>query len=208
MDLIGASHGGDGERIEERVVDHGEAELFQSRRENAGQAVHARGDGREPVGAVVDRIHRRDDGKQHLCGADVRGRLLAPDVLLARLQGEPVRRLAVGVYGHADQAPRKVALELVPRGEKRGVRAAEAHRHAEALGRTDNYIRAPFTRWGEQRQREQVGGHQHQRTARVQCFDERTIVAHIATGARILQHRGEAVGIAGGRRGTDHDRQS
>jgi hypothetical protein len=40
----------------------------------------------QPVGAVVDGVHRGHHGQQHLRGADVAGRLLAADVLLAGLQ--------------------------------------------------------------------------------------------------------------------------
>jgi hypothetical protein len=38
------------------------------------------------------------------------------------------------------------------------VRAAEAHRHAEALRVADRDVGAPFAGRGEQRQRQQVGG--------------------------------------------------
>ena len=47
------------------------------------------GDRVRPVGAVVDGVHRGHDSQEDLGGADVGGRLLAPDVLLPRLQGQP-----------------------------------------------------------------------------------------------------------------------
>jgi hypothetical protein len=53
------------------------------------------------------------DGRQHLRRADVRRRLLAPDVLLARLQREAVGRVAVRVDADADQPPGQRALVLV-----------------------------------------------------------------------------------------------
>ena len=60
---------------------------------------------RRPVRAVVDGVHARHHGEQHLRGADVGGRLLTADVLLAGLQREAVGRGAVGVDRHADEAP-------------------------------------------------------------------------------------------------------
>jgi len=69
------------------------------------------GDALQAVGAVVDGVHRRDDREQRLRGADVARRLLAADVLLPRLEGQPVRGGAVGVDGHAHQAAGQLALE-------------------------------------------------------------------------------------------------
>ena len=97
VDAGGALSGGDGQRIEKRVVDDGQAELPEPGGEHAGQAVHPGRDRRQSPRPVVDGVHRRHHGEQHLRGADVRGRLLAADVLLARLQREPVRRRAVAV---------------------------------------------------------------------------------------------------------------
>ncbi len=91
-----------------------------------------------PLGAVVDAVHRRHHGEQHLRGADVARRLLAADVLLARLQREPVGGVAVGVDRDADEAAGQLAGERVGDGHEAGVRAAEAHRHAEALRGADH----------------------------------------------------------------------
>ena len=41
------------------------------------------------LGSVVDRVHGGDVGEQRLRRADVAGRLVAPDVLLPRLQRQP-----------------------------------------------------------------------------------------------------------------------
>ena len=54
--------------------------------------------------------------------------------------------------------PGSVRLNVVARGQEGRVRAAETHRHAEALGRADDDVGAPFARRRQQRQREQVGG--------------------------------------------------
>ena len=121
---------------------------------------------RRPVRAVVDGVHRGDDGEQHLRGADVAGRLLAADVLLAGLQRQPVGRRAVGVDRDADQPAGQLPLEAGADGEVAGVRAAEAERHAEALGGADGDVGADLAGRAEQGQREQVGGDDDQGAAR------------------------------------------
>ena len=83
-----------------------------------GQPVHAPRDRTSGLRRRGRRRTCRDHREQHLRGADVRRRLLAADVLLARLQREPVRRIAVRVDGHADEAARHRALECVARREK------------------------------------------------------------------------------------------
>ena len=55
--------------------------------------MHRFRDMRQPLRPVIDRIHRRHHRQQHLRGADVRGRLLAADVLLAGLQREAIGRV-------------------------------------------------------------------------------------------------------------------
>ncbi len=62
-----------------------------------GEAAHAARDAGEARGAVPHGIHARHDGEEHLGGADVGRRLLAADVLLARLQGEAVGLVTLGV---------------------------------------------------------------------------------------------------------------
>ena len=90
-------------------LDPGRAE--QRGRARAAWRWIALGDRPEPLGAVVDGVHRGDHGQQHLGGADVGGRLVAADVLLAGLQREAVRRAALGVDRDPDQAAGQVPLE-------------------------------------------------------------------------------------------------
>ena len=59
------------------------------------QPVHALGDRLQALRTVPDRIGGRHVGEQRLRGADVGGRLVAADVLLARLQGQPVAGAAL-----------------------------------------------------------------------------------------------------------------
>ena len=61
---------------------------------------------RRPCGPEQREVHQARQGEQGLVGGDVRGRLLAPDVLLARLQGEDIAALSRGVYRLADDPAR------------------------------------------------------------------------------------------------------
>ncbi len=81
--------GADAERVEVVVVDDLVADPAQPAGEELREAVDALGDGFEPLGSVVDGVHRRDNGEEDLGRADVARRLLAADVLLARLQRHP-----------------------------------------------------------------------------------------------------------------------
>ena len=112
----------------------------------------------QALGAVVDGVHRRDDGEQHLGGADVGGRLVAADVLLAGLQGQAVGRSALGVDRDADQATGQVPLETGGHRHEAGVRAAVEERYAEALRGADDDVGTHRAGRLEQGEREQVGG--------------------------------------------------
>ncbi len=145
-DAVGVLAGRHEEGVEVSARRHAESETLEAVLQDAGEPVGPAGDRREPLGAVVDGVHGRDHREQHLRSADVRRGLLAADVLLARLQREPERRIAVRIDGHADEPSRHRALEFVARREVAGVRPAVAHRHAEALGRADDDVGTPFAR--------------------------------------------------------------
>ncbi len=88
------------------------------------------------------------------------------------------------------------------RGEEGGVRAAEAHRHAEPLAVADGDVGAELARGDQQRQREQIGGHGDQRAGGVRRFAELPVIANGAVGGRVLDQRAddallerEAVGV-------------
>ena len=121
---------------------HVGAGLAQRGGQHRGVAVGAPRDRPQPLGAVVDGVHRRHHGQQHLRGADVGGRLVAADVLLAGLQREPVRRAALGVDRDADQPAGQVPLEAGAHGHEAGVRAAVEQRDAEALRGADDHVGA------------------------------------------------------------------
>ena len=153
---------------------------------------------------MVDGVHAGDDREQHLRRADVARRLLAADVLLARLQREAIRGVAVAVDGRADQAARHAALQGVGARHVRRVRPAVAHRHAEALGRSDGDVGAELARRREQGEREEIGRHGDADLLRAERRDQRAVIDDLAGRAGILQEHAEAV-----RRerlpGTSHD---
>ena len=163
--------------------------------------MNAAGDDRQPVRPVVDGVHARQHREQYLRRANIRGRLFATNVLFARLQREPKSALAVGIDRYSNQSARQIALEFVASGEECGVRTAETHRHAEALARSHDHVGIPFAGWSQQRQREQVGGGDHQRAFGVDGFGERAIVAHVAIGARVLYQRRKTIRIGRRHRG-------
>jgi len=155
--------------------------------------VHALGDLLQAFRAVVHGVHRGDHRQQHLCGADVGGRFFTADVLLAGLQRQAVGLVALRIDGHAHQAARHAAFEFVAGGQVAGVRAAESQRYAEALTVTDHHVRAPFARWGQEGQCQQVGSDHHHRAGGFHCFHASLVIAHHAVDARVLQQHTEGV---------------
>ena len=160
---------------------------------DAALPVDALGDPTQPLGSVVDGVHPGDDREQDLRRADVARRLLAADVLLAGLQGEAVRRCTVGVDRHADEATGQLALEPGAHGHEPGVRPAEAERYAEALRRADRDVGTDLARGAQQRQREQVGGHRHQRALIVCSRDQICVVTNRPRRSRVLHEHAEAL---------------
>ena len=79
-------------------------------------------------------------------------------MLFACLQRHAQRALAAGIDGDANDAAGDRALVLVSRSEEGGVRSAESHRDAEALGRAECDVGAHLARRLKQHQRHQVCG--------------------------------------------------
>ncbi len=90
------------------------------------------------------KVNEPREGQQRLVRRDVRGRLLAPDVLLAGLQGQDIAALARGVERLTDDPARHAADEFLPCGEEPVMRPGEglvvagaltlADRHAATVG--------------------------------------------------------------------------
>ena len=187
---IGAC-GLDHDGVEEHVVHQAMATPRRRIGQQSRLQVHPPRDALQPLRSVPHGVTAGDHRQQHLRGADVRRRLLAPDVLLARLQREPHRRLARRILRNADQSSRHVALVGIARGHIAGMRTAEAHRHAEALRRTHHHIGAHLARRRQQRERQRIGADDDQRVRFVRRTDFRREFADRARGAGILQHQSE-----------------
>src|SRR5579872_6839371 len=84
-------------------------------------------------------MNRESERAEAGIGADIARRFLAPDVLLARRQGQYEAAAALDVGGLAGEAARHLAHEFLARREEAEIRAAEFERIAERLtfGRND-----------------------------------------------------------------------
>ena len=181
--------------VEEAGGQHFDAGLLQAFNQNAGEAVDALGDGLQALRAVIDSVHAGHVGEQHLRGADVGVGLFAADVLFARLQRHAVSGLAARILGDADDAARHGADVGFAGGEEGGVRAAEAHRDAEALAGAEGDVGAHGARRLEEHQRHQVGGDGHGGALGLEAGDEVGEVAHFAVVARVLQQGAEEFAV-------------
>src|SRR5262249_12886238 len=144
-----------------------------------------------------DGVHAGHHGQQDLRRADVARRLLPPDVLLARLQRQPVGPVAVRVLGNTHQTPRQRPLQARAYRQVAGVRSAESHGYAEPLGGSASDVGADRGGLAQQRQGQQVGRHGHERTLLVGRLDDGRVVAYRTGGARVLQVDAEVLESGG-----------
>jgi len=170
-----------------------EAGLAQAGGEHRGEAVDARGDGAQALRAVIDGVEAGEVGQQHLRGADVGVRLFAADVLLTGLQRHAQRGLATRVLGDADDTAGHRAHVAFAGREEGGMRAAEAHRHAEALRRTERDVGAHGAGALEQHQGHQIAGDRDHGALGLEFGDRGREVDDLAACVRVLQQRAEAV---------------
>ena len=117
-----------------------------------------------PEPAQVDHAGER---VQRLRRADVRGRLLAADVLLAGLEGEHESALAVDVLGLARDPPGHAADQRLGGGEEPERRAAEVESVAERLALADGDVDAALAGRLEQRERQRVARADRERSGGV-----------------------------------------
>mmetsp|Transcript_1234 Transcript_1234/g.2447 ORF Transcript_1234/g.2447 Transcript_1234/m.2447 type:complete len:355 (+) Transcript_1234:1912-2976(+) len=176
-----------GHRVEKRLVLRRVTTSGQRCGQPRGAQVHPLGDRAQTLGAVENGVKACHDSQQGLGGANVGGRLLASDMLLAGLQGQAVGLLAVAVDADPDDAPRQRALERIAAGHEGGMRPAVAKRHAKALRRADGDVRAHGARLFQQRQRQQIGGHDSDGLVLVQSRDQVGGIRESAEGAGVLE---------------------
>ena len=183
----------DANRVEKHITLERVSELLQPRREHRGTAMDPSRDGLQPLGAVPHGVHARDHREEHLRRAHVRRRLLAADVLLARLECHAQRRPSARIAAHADDAARQHAFELVLRGEERRVRPAVAQRDAEALRVADADVRAPLARRSQEGKTHEVRRHDDERICGMGPRAGLAVVEHGAAGRRILEQQAKDV---------------
>ena len=101
--MIGRGHDA-ANGVEPRAVDDLDARCAQTGHRDGCQPVYALSDPPQTLGTVPGSVEAGHVGEEHLGGADVRGRLLAADVLFACLEREPQRRPAGSIGADADEA--------------------------------------------------------------------------------------------------------
>ncbi len=139
---------------------------------------------------MVHGVHRGDDGEQHLRGADVARRLLATDVLLARLQRETERGAPRVVLRHSDEAAGERPREFRPRGDEPGMRSTEAEGNTEPLRRADDDVRPLFSGRDHEATGEEIGRDDHETARLLHRPTERMQVTDLTGRRRRLdQHR-------------------
>jgi hypothetical protein len=92
------------QRVEKRALRSIDAKAPQTFAKHRREAMYARAIVAS-LRTVINGVHAGDHGEQHLRRADIRRRLFAPDVLLTRLQRQPIRRRALRIDRDADEPP-------------------------------------------------------------------------------------------------------
>ena len=172
------------DRIEETRIARSESQSLQARRQNRGPMPDGSGYASQSLRAVIDRVHRRYDRKQHLRRADIGSRLLAPDVLLARLQRKAIRGRAARINRHTHQPAGQCALVRILHRDIGGVRPTISHRNAEPLHRADRDVRPELARRDQQGQCQRIGGHDCETARALHRADRGARVPDIAEGSR------------------------
>ncbi len=146
-----------GEGVEPSAVREPVSGRFEGGGELRGRRVDATGDALEALRPMIDGIHPGHHREEDLGGADVRGRLLAADVLLAGLQGKAQGMAPVRIPRDPDETSRHAAFQGIAAGHVGGVRSAESHRHAEALRAAYDDVGAPASGRLEEDESQQIG---------------------------------------------------
>src|SRR2546423_7756101 len=132
-----------------------------------------RGDLLKTSAAHRRHVDGRGERDQTFVGADVRGSLLAPYVLLARGEREDEAAAALSVVCDAGEPARHLARVLLARGEQPDVRAAEGDGHAERLPLRDDDVGAARARRAKHSERRALRADDaEQRSRRVNLVGE------------------------------------
>ena len=89
--------------VEVEGVKDWESTEFKASGKTLGVLVDTERDLVKAFGAVMNRVHRGEGGQEGLCGADIAGGSVSPNVLFACLKGEAVGSAALRIFGYADK---------------------------------------------------------------------------------------------------------
>ncbi len=144
---------------------------------------------------MINGIHRGHHAEEHLGGADVRCGFIAADVLLASSECEAHGRVALSIFGNANETTGHLAFVDIFGREETRMRSAESHGHAESLGRTHGDIGTEFPRGAQESKREQVGGDDGERVGFVNLGEERFVVVNTPGRIGILHEHAEEFSV-------------
>src|SRR6266446_3981651 len=126
-------------------------------------------------------MDRERERAQTRISADVAGRPLAANVLLAGRQRQHPAAPTVGVDGLADETSRHLADELVAAGEEAEIGAAEIERVAKRLAFNRDDVRPHLARRANRAERQDLGhDDDEQRAGVVADLRELRIIADLA----------------------------
>ena len=152
----------------------------------------------EPAAAQPGEVDDAGQRVERLGGADVRGRLLAADVLLARLQRQHEAAAPVDVARLARDAPGHAAQVGLGGGEEAERRAAEVQAVAERLALAHGHVDAALARRLEDPQRDRVVGADDHRRRVLGGGRQRGGVLDRAEEVGLLEDDGARVLVDGG----------
>ena len=182
------------EGVEESAVVLLVAVFLQLLGQHRGDAVDVAGDVADAFGTMPQGVETAHDGLQSRSGADVRGSLVALDVLLAHTQSHTQGGIALHINAPADDTSGEGTLEGVGDGEETGMGTTEAHGQTETLVAAESAVGTHLAGSLHHGQGHQVGGHTHEDTLLVALGDELGVVRHLAKLVGVLHHHGEIFG--------------
>ncbi len=187
-------------RIEQAFARNFNTGSLERGSKTGGQSGHAHCNRLQASRAMPDGESCGHVGQKRLRGADIGGRLVAADVLLAGLERQTIGRAAMRIDRLADDAARNNASEHLGHCKISRVRAAKAHRHAIALHGADGHVRAPPGRRFHDGERQRIGNGDNQRALGLGIGNDLGKIAIDAARIRPWNHDcgGVVVNIAAG----------
>ena len=139
-DRLGPPRSEDGDGVEPRVVVERETRLHRTGGHDRCGGVCMHSNPVQAFGPVPTGVHAGHHGEQHLRGADIAGRFVSPDVLLASLQGEAKGGPSGRVYRDPNETTGKRPFVGISHRHEPGVGTPEPEWYTKPLGRTDHHI--------------------------------------------------------------------